>query len=58
MKFRTPYATGMMSEQQLNQLSHAFYSYCQVMREPKLGAFPIVIVVLVGVMPTGTNAGT
>ena len=46
------YATGMMNEQQLNQVSNALYSYCKVMRVPKLGAAPIVITVLAGLMAT------
>ena len=51
-EIQKPYAVGMMNEQQLNQLSNAFYSYCYVMRTPKLGAFPVVIVVFVGLIPT------
>ena len=43
------YTTGMMNEQQLNQVSSALYSYCKVMRVPKLGAAPVVITVLEGV---------
>ena len=31
------YATGMMNEQQLNQLSNALYSYCKVMHMLKAG---------------------
>lgn len=45
------YANGMMNEQQLNQLSNALYSYCKVMRVPKMGAAPAVITILVGVIP-------
>ena len=47
---QNPYANGMMNEQQLNQISNALYSYCTVMRVPKLGAAPIVITVLAGLM--------
>ena len=47
-----PYANGVMNEQQLNQISNALYSYCKVMRVPKLGAAPIVITVLAGLMAT------
>ena len=46
------YATGIMNEQQLNQLSQALYSYCKVMRVPKLGAAPAVITVLTGLTIT------
>lgn len=49
---QNPYANGMMNEQQLNQISNALYSYCKVMRVPKLGAAPIVITVLAGLMAT------
>ena len=45
-----PNFAGMMNEQQLNQLSNALYSYCKVMRVPKLGAAPVVITVLEGVI--------
>ena len=41
-----------MNEQQLNQLSHALYSYCKVMRVPKVGAVPVVVTVLEGVIIT------
>ena len=44
-------ANGIMNEQYLDQLGQAFYNYCNVMSKPKLGAGPIVIVVLVGVIP-------
>ena len=47
---QNPYANGMMNEQQLNQISNAFYSYCKVMRVPKLGPAPVVIVVLTGLV--------
>ena len=46
------YAYGMMNEQQLNQLSNALYSYCKVMRVPKMGAAPVVITVLTGLILT------
>ena len=49
---QNPYTNGMMNEQQLNQISNALYSYCKVMRVPKLGAAPIVITVLAGLMAT------
>ena len=39
----------MMNQQQLDQLSQALYSYCKVMRVPKLGAIPAVVTVLEGV---------
>jgi hypothetical protein len=42
------YTNGIMNEQQLNHLNHALYNYCKVMREPGLGAAPIVITVLTG----------
>ena len=41
-----------MNEQQLNQPDQAFYNYCKVMRVPKLGAAPIVITVLEGLILT------
>ena len=47
-----PYFAGMMNEQQLNQLSSALYSYCKVMRVPKLGAAPVVVTVLEGLVLT------
>ncbi|MBO4395258.1 MAG: hypothetical protein J5819_02805 [Eubacterium sp.] len=53
---QTSYAAGMMNEQQFNQLSHALYSYCKVMRVPKLGAVPIVITVLEGLVITLVTA--
>ena len=46
--FEKSYATGMMNEQQFNQLSQALYNYCKVMSVPKLGAAPVVITVLTG----------
>ena len=42
------YAAGGMNEQQLWQISNALYSYCRVMRVPKLGAIPVVVTVLEG----------
>ena len=47
-----PNFAGMMNEQQLNQLSNALYSYCKVMRVPKLGAVPVVVTVLEGLILT------
>jgi hypothetical protein len=47
-----PNFAGMMNEQQLNQLSNALYSYCKVMRVPKLGAAPVVVTVLEGLVLT------
>ena len=46
------YSNGIMNEQQLDQISNALYSYCKVMRVPKLGAAPVVITVLEGVIIT------
>lgn len=43
---------GIMNEQQFNQLANALYSYCKVMRVPKLGVAPVVITVLEGVVMT------
>ena len=47
---RQYYANGMMNQQQLDQLSNALYSYCKVMRVPKMGAAPAVITVLTGLI--------
>ncbi len=47
-----PYVAGIMNEQQLDQISSALYSYCKVMRVPKLGAVPIVVTVLEGLIIT------
>ena len=49
---QNPYDTEAMNEQQLNQLSHALYSYCKVMSVPKMGAAPVVITVLTGLILT------
>ena len=46
------YAADIMNEQQLNQPGQALYSYCKVMRVPKLGAAPVVITVLTGLILT------
>ena len=46
------YANGMMSEQQFYQLSNALYCYCKVMRVPKMGAVPVVVTVLEGLILT------
>ena len=35
-EFEKSYASGMMNEQQFNQLSQALYNYCKVMSVPKL----------------------
>ena len=43
------YANGIMNEQQFNQIRQALYSYCKVMRVPKLGPVPAVITILEGV---------
>lgn len=47
-----PYVAGIMNVQQLDQISSALYSYCKVMRVPKLGAVPIVVTVLEGLIIT------
>lgn len=46
------YAAGIMNGQQPNQIGQALYSYCKVMRAPKLGAVPVVVTVLEGVAIT------
>ena len=46
------YPNGIMNEQQFNQISQALYSYCTVMREPKVGPLLFVIPVFVGVPVT------
>ena len=46
------YPNGIMNEQQFNQISQALYSYCTVMREPKVGPLLFVIPVFVGVSVT------
>ena len=43
-------AAEIMNENQLNQRGHALYSYCKVMRVPKLGAYPVVVTVLAGLI--------
>ena len=40
------------NEQQHNQASQALYSYCKVMRVPKLGAIPVVVTVFEGLILT------
>ena len=45
-------ANGIMNGQQLDQPGQALYSYCKVMRVPKLGAAPGVITVLTGLILT------
>ena len=46
------YAAEIMNEQQLDQLSHALYSYCKVMSVPKMGPAPAVITILTGLIAT------
>ena len=46
------YATGIMNNQQLNQANQALYNYCKVMTVPKLGAAPVVITILEGLVLT------
>ena len=46
------YPNEIMNEQQFNQISQALYSYCTVMREPKVGPLLFVIPVFVGVSVT------
>ena len=46
------YATGIMNEQQLNQARQALYSYCKVMRVPKLGVVPVLVTFLTGMFIT------
>ena len=46
------YAAEKMNEQQIDQLSHALYSYCKVMSVPKMGAAPAVITILTGLIAT------
>ena len=46
------YTTETMNAQQFDQISQALYSYCKVMREPKMGAAPAVITVLTGLILT------
>ena len=46
------YAAEKMNEQQIDQLSHALYSYCKVMSVPKMGAAPVVITVLSDLVAT------
>ncbi len=43
-------AAGITNEQQFVQTNHALYSYCKVMRVPKMGAAPTVITVLTGLI--------
>ncbi len=51
-EFEKPYAAGMPNEQQFNQISRALYSYCKVMREPKMGPAPALITIFSGLGPT------
>lgn len=46
------YATGIMNNQQLNQANQALYNYCKVMTVPKLGAAPVIITILEGLVLT------
>ena len=46
------YAAGITDEQEFEKQSQALYSYCKVMRDPKLGAAPVVITVLTGLVAT------
>ena len=46
------YAAEKMNEQQIDQLSHALYSYCKVMSVPKMGAAPALITILTGLIAT------
>ena len=43
-------ATDMLQDYDRTSGSHALYSYCKVMRVPKLGAAPAVITILTGLM--------
>ena len=45
-------ANMIMNEQNLKQQEQALYSYCKVMRKPKLGVAPVIITVLEGVIIT------
>ncbi|MCR5816785.1 MAG: hypothetical protein K6F91_07885 [Ruminococcus sp.] len=46
------YANGMMNEHQLGQYANALYSYCKVMRVPKMGVAPALITILTGLTAT------
>jgi hypothetical protein len=45
-------ANMIINEQHLKQQEQALYSYCKVMRKPKLGVAPVIITVLEGVIIT------
>ena len=49
-------AVEIINEQQPDQPGHALYSYCRVMRVPKLGAVPVVVTVLEGLTITLVTA--
>ena len=44
------YTNGISNRQQFDQMEQAFYNYCSVMRSPKLGAAPVVIVGFTGLL--------
>jgi hypothetical protein len=46
------YTNGISNRQQFDQMEQAFYNYCTMMRSPKLGAAPVVITVMEGVILT------
>ena len=46
------YTNGISNRQQFDQMEQAFYNYCTIMRSPKLGAAPVVITVMEGVILT------
>ena len=46
------YTNGISNRQQFDQMEQAFYNYCTIMRSPKLGAAPVVIVGFRGLLET------
>ena len=46
------YTNGISNRQQFDQMEQAFYNYCTIMRSPKLGAAPVVIVGFIGLLGT------
>lgn len=44
------YTNGISNRQQFDQMEQAFYNYCTMMRSPKLGAAPVVIVGFTGLL--------
>ena len=46
------YTNGISNRQQFDQMEQAFYNYCTIMRSPKLGAAPVVIVGFTGLLGT------